>query len=79
MKVEQLGVRGEVLNGLTMRVGNVSSGSIPYGLKKAWPRLVGTVACPTAAVGPPGACEVSQGCVILRATPRHERLARTAA
>ncbi len=79
MKVEQLGVRGEVLNGLTMRVGNVSSGSIPFSLKKAWLRLAGTIVCPTAAVGPPGACEVSQGCLVLRATPRHERLALTAA
>ena len=79
MKVEQLGVRGEVLNDLTIRVGNVSSGSIPYSLKKAWLRLVGVIACPTAAVGPPGACEVSQGCLLLRATPRHECLALTAA
>lgn len=79
MKVEQLGVRGEVLSGLTMRVGNISSGSIPYSLKNAWRRLVGTIACPTAAVGPPRACEVSQGCLLLRATPRHERLALTAA
>jgi 3-oxoacyl-[acyl-carrier-protein] synthase III len=79
MKVEQLGVRGEVLNGLTMRVGNVSSGSIPYSLKEAWLRLAGTIACPTAAVGPPGACEVSQGCLLLRATPRHEHLGMAAA
>ena len=79
MKVEQLGVRGEVLSGLTTRVGNISSGSIPYSLKKVWLRLVGTVVCPTAAVGPPGVAEVSQGCVVLRATPRHERLALAAA
>jgi 3-oxoacyl-[acyl-carrier-protein] synthase III len=79
MKVEQLGIGGEVINGLTGRVGNVSSGSIPYGLKHHWSRLTGVVACPTAAVGSPGVAEVSQGCILLRATPLHERIARTAA
>jgi 3-oxoacyl-[acyl-carrier-protein] synthase III len=79
MKLESLGIRGEVVNGLTAEVGNVSSGSIPYGLKKMWSTLHGVVACPTAAVGNPGASEVSQGCVLLRATPLHERQARAAA
>src|SRR6185503_12317452 len=41
MKVEQLGVHGEVINGLTSHVGNVSSNSIPYGLKQCWSRLTG--------------------------------------
>ncbi len=73
MKVEQLGIRGEVINGLTRQVGNVSSSSIPLGLKKHWSQLRGLVACPTAAVGTPGRAEVLQGCVLLRATPLHER------
>jgi 3-oxoacyl-[acyl-carrier-protein] synthase III len=79
MKVEQLGIEAEVINGLTARVGNVSSSSIPYGLKQHWSRLTGLIACPTAAVGMPGRAEISQGCILLRATPLHERLARTAA
>jgi len=74
MKLEQLGVRGEVINGLTQRVGNVSSGSIPYSLKQTWQKLTGTIACPTAAVGSPGAKEVSQGCLLLRSTPHHDQL-----
>jgi 3-oxoacyl-[acyl-carrier-protein] synthase III len=79
MKVEQLGIGGEVVNGLTSRVGNVSSGSIPYGLKHHWSKFTGLIGCPTAAVGAPGAAEVSQGCLLLRSTPLHDRLARTAA
>lgn len=75
MKVEQLGVHGEVINGLTSHVGNVSSNSIPYGLKRCWARLTGLVACPTAAVGMPGKAEVSRGCILLQATPLHERTA----
>ena len=75
MKIEQLGIHGEVINGLTQRVGNVSSSSIPYSFRQLWPRLTGTIACPTAAVGSPGVREVSQGCVLLRATPHHDRLA----
>jgi 3-oxoacyl-[acyl-carrier-protein] synthase-3 len=79
MKIEQLGIGGEVINGLTAQVGNVSSGSIPYSLKKKWNSLTGLVACPTAAVGSPGLREVSQGCVLLRATPLHERAGQAAA
>jgi 3-oxoacyl-[acyl-carrier-protein] synthase III len=79
MKVEQLGIGGEVINGLTSRVGNVSSSSIPYGLKHHWSKFTGLIGCPTAAVGAPGAAEVSQGCLLLRSTPLHDRLARTAA
>ena len=78
MKIEQLGIRGEVINGHTASVGNVSSGSIPYTLKKLWPRLAGVIACPTAAVGNPGRAEVSQGCILLRATPRQDSMARAA-
>ncbi|HUE70052.1 MAG TPA: 3-oxoacyl-[acyl-carrier-protein] synthase III C-terminal domain-containing protein [Pirellulaceae bacterium] len=78
MKIEALGISGEVINGHTETVGNVSSGSIPYTLHKLWPRLSGIIACPTAAVGNPGVAEVSQGCVLLRATPRHQQCARAA-
>lgn len=73
MKLEQLGIRGEVINGLTRQVGNVSSSSLPFGLKKCWSQLHGLIACPTAAVGPPGRSEVLQGCLLLKATPLHER------
>lgn len=73
MKVEQLGIRAEVINGLTEQVGNVSSSSVPFGLKKHWSRLSGLIGCPTAAVGTPGRAEVLQGCLLLRATPLHER------
>ena len=66
MKLEEIGVRGAVINGLTSQVGNVSSCSVPYALKKAWDDLDGTIACPTAGVGTPGKAEVSQGCILLR-------------
>ena len=33
MKLEEIGVRGEVVNGLTTEVGNVSSSSIPFALR----------------------------------------------
>jgi 3-oxoacyl-[acyl-carrier-protein] synthase III len=75
MKLEQLGIRGEVVNGLTSQVGNVSSSSIPYAFKQMWNRLEGTIACPTAAVGTPGKAEVSQGCILLETTPIHRRAA----
>lgn len=78
MKLEQqLGLRCEVVNGLTSQVGNVSCCSIPYALMQTWPRLSGLIACPTAAVGNPGKAEVSQGCVLLESTRRHD-LAATA-
>jgi len=78
MKLESLGIRGEVINGMTNRVGNVSSCSIPYALKQAWNRLEGLIACPTAAVGTPGKPEVSQGCILLRSTPMHQSTAKAA-
>ena len=68
MKLEEIGVRGEVINGLAREVGNVSSGSVPYALRKTWNRLQGTIVCPTSGVGRPGDAEVSQGCIILQAT-----------
>ena len=71
MKLEELGIRGEVINGLTSEVGNVSSCSVPYALQKTWNQLQGIVVCPTAGVGNPGNAEVSHGCVILQATGAH--------
>jgi 3-oxoacyl-[acyl-carrier-protein] synthase III len=54
MKLEGIGIHAETANGLTSRVGNLSSSSIPFALKRLWHRLEGTIACPTAAVGNPG-------------------------
>jgi 3-oxoacyl-[acyl-carrier-protein] synthase-3 len=79
MKLESAGIRGEVINGLTKTIGNVSSCSIPYALKKNWQRLSGLIACPTAAVGSPGLAEVSQGCILLRSTPQHDLQRQAAA
>lgn len=67
MKLEEIGVHAELINGLTSEVGNVSSCSVPYALKKTWDKLQGTIACPTAGVGHPGEATVSRGCVLLRA------------
>jgi 3-oxoacyl-[acyl-carrier-protein] synthase III len=78
MKFEEIGIRGQVINGITAQIGNVSSCSIPYALWKMWPQLHGTIGCPTAAVGNPGEANVSQGCILLRATAVHGRLAQAA-
>ncbi|HZL91519.1 MAG TPA: hypothetical protein VFB96_24330 [Pirellulaceae bacterium] len=78
MKFDEIGIRGEVINGMTAQVGNVSSCSIPYTLMKMWPHLIGTIGCPTAAVGNPGEPIVSQGCILLKATTVHRRLAQAA-
>jgi 3-oxoacyl-[acyl-carrier-protein] synthase III len=72
MKLETAGIRGELINGLTQRVGNVSSCSIPYALNQTWNNLTGLITCPTAAVGAPGQKEVSHGCLLLRSTPHHD-------
>jgi len=61
------------------RTGNVSACSVPHALSQTWPRLGGTIACPTAAVGAPGRPEVLQGCVLFRATPHHQRQPSVAA
>lgn len=79
MKLDTCGVKGELINGLTQRIGNVSACSIPYAIKQKWSQLSGLIACPTAAVGSPGKPEVSQGCILLRATPLHERQINVAA
>jgi 3-oxoacyl-[acyl-carrier-protein] synthase III len=79
MKLDDHGIRGELVNGLTRRTGNVSACSIPHALHETWSRLSGLVACPTAAVGSPGRAEVLQGCILLRSTPHHDRLSVMAA
>ena len=79
MKLDEYGVQGELINGLTRRTGNVSACSVPHALKETWHRLRGLVACPTAAVGSPGKPEILQGCILLQATALHERLASAAA
>jgi len=79
MKLEELGITAEVVNGLVRRTGNVSACSIPHALHETWGRLRGLVACPNAAVGSPGRPEVLQGCILLRSTPHHERPSHAAA
>ena len=78
MKLEEQGIRGELVNGLTQRTGNVSACSVPHALAETWNRLHGLVACPTAAVGSPGRAEMLRGCVLLRSTPLHDRARATA-
>ncbi len=79
MKLEEYGIRGELINGLTRRTGNLSACSVPHALRETWARLTGVIACPTAAVGSPGRPEVLQGCVLLRATAFHDRQSHAAA
>jgi hypothetical protein len=79
MKLEEHGVGGEVINGLTRRTGNVSACSIPHALRETWDRLTGLVACPSAAVGSPGRPEVLEGCILLESTPHHARQGKAAA
>ena len=78
LKLEQLGIQGELVNGITSDVGNVSSSSIPYALKQKWHSLEGLIACPTAAVGSPGKPEVSKGCILLEASPSRKYLQKSA-
>lgn len=73
MKLEEIGIRGEIANGITSRVGNLSSSSIPFALKQLWSNLHGLVACPTAAVGNPGEAKIAQGCLLLQSTLYHDR------
>ncbi len=79
MKLEEIGIGGELVNGLVRRTGNVSACSVPHALRETWGRLRGVIACPTAAVGSPGRPEVLQGCILLRSTPHHDREAIVAA
>jgi len=79
MKLEEHGIGGELVNGLTRRTGNVSACSLPHAIRDTWHRLTGLIACPTAAVGSPGRPEVLQGCILLRSTALHDRLGSAAA
>ncbi|MFM7248638.1 MAG: 3-oxoacyl-[acyl-carrier-protein] synthase III C-terminal domain-containing protein [Planctomycetaceae bacterium] len=79
MKLDDHGVRCEVVNGLTRGTGNTSACSIPHALRERWDSLHGLVACPAAAVGSPGRAEVLRGCVLLRSTPLHDRRGAAAA
>jgi 3-oxoacyl-[acyl-carrier-protein] synthase III len=79
MKIEEFGIHGELINGMTKNIGNVSSCSIPHALKRNWNKLQGIIACPSAAVGAPGMAEVRNGCTLLAATQLHERLVNAAA
>lgn len=79
MKLDDHGVRCEVVNGLTHATGNTSACSIPHALRERWDSLHGVVACPAAAVGSPGRAEVLRGCVLLRSTPLHDRRGAAAA
>jgi predicted naringenin-chalcone synthase len=78
LKLQQLGIQAEVVNGITSEVGNVSSSSIPYALKQKWDTLDGLIACPTAAVGSPGKPEVSKGCILLETTASRGLLQKSA-
>jgi 3-oxoacyl-[acyl-carrier-protein] synthase III len=71
MKLDEIGVCGEVVNGLTAEVGNVSSSSIPFALRNAWWTLDGIIACPSAGVGSPGQAKITHGCILLQATQFH--------
>lgn len=79
MKLEEAGIHGELINGLTRDVGNVSSCSVPYALHQTWDRLDGTILCPTAGVGKPGDPHVARGCIVLRATRFHRQCPRVPA
>lgn len=75
MKLEDVGLTAEVVRGMAREVGNVSSGSVPFAIKRLWKKLHGNVLCPVAAVGSPGKCEVSQGCILLRANKKNQSVA----
>lgn len=76
MQMERFGIGGEIVNGLTREVANISSSSVPYAIRHEWNRLDGIVVCPTAGVGDPGDATVTCGCVILRATEHHRASVR---
>ena len=67
LKLQDIGfTTTPVANGLTKKVGNISSCSVPFALKREWNNLQGNILCPVAAVGRPGKKEISQGCILLR-------------
>ncbi len=73
MKLRDAGFTGEVINGMTSEIGNVSSGSVPFAISKKWDQLDGNILCPVASVGPPGKSLVMQGCIALRSADRGNR------
>ncbi len=73
MKLRDEGFTGQVINGMTHDIGNISSGSIPFTLHALWDELQGNILCPIASVGPPGKNAVAQGCIALRATAVHKQ------
>lgn len=75
MKFADVGLTAEVVSGMAKEVGNVSSGSVPFSLRRLWRKLHGNVLCPVAAVGDPGKREVSRGCILLRSTNRKHSIA----
>ena len=70
-RLKMIGVRGELINGLTRQLGNISSSSVPQAIRSEWDRLDGIILCPTAGVGNPGDATVTRGCVILETTQTH--------
>jgi 3-oxoacyl-[acyl-carrier-protein] synthase III len=74
MKLDEIGVHGKVVNGLTSEVGNTSSCSIPFALRREWQALDGVIACPSAGVASPGKARIMQGCVLLQTTAFHRNL-----
>jgi 3-oxoacyl-[acyl-carrier-protein] synthase III len=66
MKLRENGFSGEVINGLTRDVGNVSASSIPFAIKQNIDRLSGNIVCPAASVGQPGENHVMEGGILLR-------------
>jgi 3-oxoacyl-[acyl-carrier-protein] synthase III len=75
MKLEDAGLKVDVVNGMAKDIGNVSSSSVPSAIRSLWHELKGNILCPVAAVGAPGKCEVSEGCILLRATPKQHSAA----
>ena len=75
MKFEDIGLTADVVSGMAREVGNVSSGSVPFALKRLWGELYGNVLCPVAAVGGPGKSEMSQGCILLRSMRKSQSIA----
>lgn len=78
MKLDEIGVHGEVVNGLTSEVGNTSACSIPFALQREWQALEGVIACPSAGVGSPGEARMMQGCILLQTTALHANLKSSA-
>jgi len=63
---QKQGITGEVINGHSRNVGNISSCSLPFTLSQAWGDLHGLVVCPTSGVGNPRSNEMSCGCAVFQ-------------